>query len=78
MFHEDILNRKYIKTSFLISNMHCQELYLGNFKSDLDFLHPQIPDFFIFVSQANIGYLSPVITIHTSMESLFIQLSDEE
>ncbi len=31
---------KYIKTSFLISNMHCQELYLGNFKSDLDFLAP--------------------------------------
>ncbi len=44
MFHEDILYRKYIKTSFLISNMHCQELYLGNFKSDLDILHPQIPD----------------------------------
>ncbi len=46
MIHEDILNRKYIKTYFLISNMHCQELYLGNFKSDLDFcLHPQVPDF---------------------------------
>ncbi len=35
MFHEDILYRKYIKT-FLISNMHCQELYLGNFINDLD------------------------------------------
>ncbi len=45
MFHEDILNRKYIKTSFLISNMYCQEFYLGNFKSDLDFLQPQNPDF---------------------------------
>ncbi len=29
IFHEDILYRKYLKT-FLISNMHCQELYLGN------------------------------------------------
>ncbi len=43
---DHILNRKYIKTSFLISNMHCQELYLGNFKSDLVFL--------IVVSQPNI------------------------
>ncbi len=24
VFHEDILFRKYIKTKFLISNMHCQ------------------------------------------------------
>ncbi len=37
MFHEDILDisyRKYIKTSFLISNMHCLDLYLDNFKGD--------------------------------------------
>ncbi len=40
MFHEDILYRKYIKTLFLISNMHCQEIYLGNVKSDLDFFAP--------------------------------------
>ncbi len=40
MFHEDILYRKYIKNSFLISNMHCQELYLDNFKSDLDCFAP--------------------------------------
>ncbi len=49
MFHEYIFYRKYIKTSFLFSNMHCQELYLGNFKSDVlnisIFLHPQVPDF---------------------------------
>ncbi len=37
------------------------------------FLHPQIPDFQIVVSQANI-----VITNHTSMEILFIQLSDKK
>ncbi len=34
--------------------MHWQELYLGNFKSDSDFLHPQIPDILIVVSQPNI------------------------
>ncbi len=37
MFHEDILYifyHKYIKTEFLISNTHCQELNLDNFKSD--------------------------------------------
>ncbi len=35
MFHEDILYisyRRHIKTEFLISNMHCQELHLDNFK----------------------------------------------
>ncbi len=35
------------------------------------FLHPQIPDFQIVVSQQNI------LTNHTSMESLSIQLSDD-
>ncbi len=35
------------------------------------FLHPRIPDFQIVVSQQNI------LTNHTSMESLFIQLSDD-
>ncbi len=61
MFHEDILYRKYIKIKFFISNMHCQELYLDNFKCDFlnlflffIFLHPQIPDFQIVVSQPNI------------------------
>ncbi len=34
MFHEDILYRKYIKTSIL------NELYLDNFKSNLDFFAP--------------------------------------
>ncbi len=37
MFHEDILYIsycKYIKTSFLISNMHSQDLNLDNFKYD--------------------------------------------
>ncbi len=34
MFYEDILYHKYIKTYFLISNMHCQELNLNNFKDD--------------------------------------------
>ncbi len=35
MFHEDILYmsyRRHIKTEFLNSNMHCQELHLDNFK----------------------------------------------
>ncbi len=48
MFHEDILYHKYIKTKFCISNMHCCELHLNNFKDDFlnisIFLHPQIPD----------------------------------
>ncbi len=38
--------------------MHCQELHLDNFKDDflniLIFLHPQIPDLQIVVSQPNI------------------------
>ncbi len=37
MFHEYIVyisNRKYIKTSFLISNMYSQELNLDNFKGN--------------------------------------------
>ncbi len=65
MSHEDILYRKYIKTSFLISNMLCQELYLGNFKSDF-LLHLQIPDFQIVVSPNK---------PHTNGK-LIIQLSD--
>ncbi len=40
--------REFIKTYLLISNMHCCELHLNNFKDDflsvLIFLHPQIPD----------------------------------
>ncbi len=35
------------------------------------FLHPQIPDFQIVASRPNF-----VLTNHTSMESLFIQLAD--
>uniref|UniRef100_A0A673MT34 Catalase n=1 Tax=Sinocyclocheilus rhinocerous TaxID=307959 RepID=A0A673MT34_9TELE len=38
----------------------------------LIFLHPQIPDFQIVVSRPDI-----VLTNHTSMESVFIQLSDD-
>ncbi len=38
--------------------MHCQGLHLDNFKGDYlnisIFLHPQIPDFQIVVSQPNI------------------------
>ncbi len=37
MFHEDILYIsycKYIKTSFLIGNMHSYELHLDNYKGD--------------------------------------------
>ncbi len=39
MFHEDIyflFYRKYIKTRFLISNMHCLEHYLDNFKGEIE------------------------------------------
>ncbi len=37
MFHEDILYisyHRYIKTSFLFSNVHCEEPHLDNFKGD--------------------------------------------
>ncbi len=71
MFHEDILYRKYIKTSFFISNMHCQELYLDNFKSNLDYFASSDSSVVVVWSQL---YL---LTNNTSMESLFIQLSDE-
>ncbi len=74
MFHEVILYHKYIKTSFLNSNMHCQELYLGNFKRDLDFFAPSDSRFSNSCISAK---YCPVITNHTSMESFFIQLSDE-
>ncbi len=45
---------------------------MGNFLIISIFLHPQIPDFQIVVSRPNI-----VLTNHTSMESLFIQLSGD-
>ncbi len=73
MFHEDILYCKYIKTSFFISNMHCQELYLGNFKRDLDFFAPSVSR---FLNSCISAKYCPIITNYTSMESLFIQLSD--
>ncbi len=80
MFHEDILwisYRKYIKTQFLISNICIAKNFIWTtlkviFSIFRFFLHPQIPDFQIVVSQPNI-----VLTNHTSMESLFIQLSDD-
>ncbi len=41
-----------------MSNMHCLELHLDNFKGDFlnisIFLHPQTPDFKIYPSQPNI------------------------
>ncbi len=76
-----MLYLKYIKI-ILISDMDCQELHLNSFKGFilrlffqyLDFfLHPQIPDFQIVVSQL----ICPILINHTSMESLFIQLSDD-
>ncbi len=64
MFHEDILKisyLKYIKTKFMISNMHCKELHLNNFKDDFlnisIFLHPQIPDLLI-LSYHNKPYIN--------------------
>ncbi len=58
MLHEDILYmyfHKYIKTYFVISNMHCQTLHLNNFKGDFykKRLHPQTPDVQIVLSQPN-------------------------
>ncbi len=47
--------------------------FKGNFLNiSILFLHPQIADFQIIVSQPNI-----VLTNHTSMESLCIQLLDD-
>ncbi len=54
--------------------MHCQELYLGNFKSDLDSFAPSDSRFLICWISAK---YCPILTNHTPMESLFIQLSDE-
>ncbi len=52
---------KYIKTSFLISNMYCYGLHLDSFNGDFlniwIFLHPQIADFQIVKSQPNIVLL---------------------
>ncbi len=74
MFHEDIVCRKYIKASFFICIMHSPELYLGYVKSDLDFLAPSYSRF----SDSCISVKHcPILTNHTPMESLFIQLSDE-
>ncbi len=57
--------RKYIYKKKIIY-MHCQELYLDNFKSDFlnncIVLLPQIPDFQIVVSK-----YCPTITNHTSI-----------
>ncbi len=74
MYHEDIFYVKYIKTSFLISKMHWQELYLGNFKSDLDFFPPSDSR---FLNSCISAKYCPILTNHTPMESLFIQLADE-
>ncbi len=45
--------------------------FKGDFLNILIYLLPQIPDFQIVVSRPNIAIY------HTSMESLFIQLSDD-
>ncbi len=45
--------------------------FKGDFLNILIYLLPQIPDVQIVVSQSNI------VLYHTSMESLFIQLSDD-
>ncbi len=66
MFQEDIFHRKYIKT------MHCQELYLGNFKSDFDFFFASSDSRFSN-SCISAKYCS-VLTNNTSMERFFIQL----
>ncbi len=77
MFHGDIFlisYRKYIKTKFLISNMHCYELHLDKFEGDFlnirVFLHPQNPDSCISAKYC------PVHTNHTSMDRWISQLSD--
>ncbi len=46
--------------------------FKGDFLNVLTFLHPQIPDVQIVSISAK---YYPIITIHTSMESLFTQLS---
>ncbi len=55
--------------------MYCKELHLDNFKGDFlnicIFMHPHIQDIQIVIFQPN------VITNHTSMKSLFFQLSDD-
>ncbi len=44
--------------------MHCSELHLDNFKDDFliisIFMHAQIPDFQIVVSQPNIGNIGNI------------------
>ncbi len=53
MFNKDILYisyGKYIKTKFFISNMHCQELNLDNFKG----IFFALSDLQIVVYQPNI------------------------
>ncbi len=77
MFHEDILYisyLKYIKTSFLISNMHGKELHLNNFKGDflniVIFLHPQIPDFQILSNQWNRIYSAFGWCVNLSLKKL--------
>ncbi len=66
---------KYIKTRFLISNMHCSELHSDNFKDDflnIDFFAPSDSRY----SGISAKYC-PIITNHTLMDRLFIQLSDD-
>ncbi len=60
------------KFNFLISNMHCYELHLDNFKGD--FLNIS---FFFCTLRFQIFKYCSIITNHTSMERLYIQLSDD-
>ncbi len=57
------------KLIFLLVMSIAKDNFKGDFLNIHFFLHPQIPDFQIVVSQPNI--------VLTSMESLFIQLSDD-
>ncbi len=83
MFHEDILEISYhksFKTLFLISNMHCLELHLDNFKGDFLniylFLLPQIS--WILENSCISGKYCHILTNHTSMKIWFVQFSDDE
>jgi len=50
------------------------ENFKGDFLNVSIFLHPQIPD---FQKDASLPKKCPTLTNHTSMESIFIQLSGD-
>ncbi len=61
------------KSKLLISNMHCQELYLGNFKIHFDCFAPSDSR---FSNSCILAKYCPNLTDRTPMERFFIQLSD--